>query len=401
MVARSSIGQLAIAAASLTPQHTCVDALEYFASHPEQDLLPIVSEGLPVGLVVRQSFVERFSRPFQHELFGSKSCSLFMDRAPLLADENESIAELGAMAATEPRRAIQHGLIVTANGRYVGTCSGPTLMRALADVQVARSRQVLEGIRYASRIQRAFLHTSNENLAEHLPQHRVFWEPRDLVGGDYYFCRGDQDRVLVAVLDCTGHGVPGALMTMIMSAKLEASISDVDSWRPSDILASINRRARAALGQRHSKDIEDDGPDDGPDDGMDASIVLIDRRERRLQFAGARLPVFVAYAGQPSWNCLPAGRAGVGYADTPDDSEWPISETPLEAGMRVAIATDGMFDQVGEARAIAYGKARFANSLGTGSRELDANFEATLMRYRQWQGNQARRDDATLLMFEV
>lgn len=401
----SSIGQLAIACPSLSPRHTCVAALDYFSSHPGYDILPIVKDDLPVGLIARHSFVERFARPFQHELFGNKSCSLFMDRAPLVVDEHDSVSEVGAVAASDSRRALQDGLIITAKGRYLGTCSGPALMQVLADMQVARSRQVLEGISYASRIQRAFLHTSNENLSTYLPHHQVFWEPRDMVGGDYYFCRGDRDRVFVAVLDCTGHGVPGALMTMIMSANLEASIAEVDSWQPSEVLASINRRARAALGQRNRKQgelVSTEALDTVPDDGMDASVVLIDRARRRLQFAGARLPMFVSYAGHDSWICLPAGRPGVGYADTPDDTEWPISEAPLEDGMRVAIATDGLFDQIGEERAIAYGKARFASSLGkSAGAGLRGSFEETLSRYRQWQGNQARRDDATLLMFEV
>ncbi|MDY6945147.1 MAG: SpoIIE family protein phosphatase [Pseudomonadota bacterium] len=401
----SCIGQLAIACPSLSPRHTCAEALDYFSSHPGYDILPILADQQPVGLIARHSFVERFARPFQHELFGNKSCSMFMDRAPLVVDESASITDVGSVAASDSRRALQDGLIITSNGRYLGTCSGPTLLQVLADMQVARSRQVMEGISYASRIQRALLHTSNENLATHLPHHQIFWEPRDLVGGDYYFCRGDQDRVFVAVLDCTGHGVPGALMTMIMSANLEASIADVDSWRPSDVLANINRRARAALGQRARAPGELESTaaaDTVPDDGMDASVVLIDRRERKLQFAGARLPLFVSYAGHDSWICLPAGRPGVGYADTPDDTEWPVSESPLEQGMRVAIATDGLFDQIGEQRAIAYGKARFAVSLGVAAGSgLQSNFEDTLSRYRQWQGNQMRRDDATLLMFEV
>lgn len=395
------IGQLAIACPSLTPRHTCVEALDYFSNHPDYDILPIVSDERPVGLITRHLLLERFSRPFQHELFGNKSCALFMDQQPLLVDEADSIATVGAVAASDSRRALHAGVIITARGKYLGTCTGPTLMQVLADMQVERSRQVLEGIRYASRIQRAFLHTSNEHLAEHLPQHRIFWEPRDIVGGDYYFCRGDQDRVFVAVLDCTGHGVPGALLTMIMSANLESSIAEVDSWDPGALLASINRRARAALGQRQRAP-GDDVAEDASDDGMDASLVLIDRRKGRMQFAGARLPVFVSYASRDSWICLPSGRPGVGYADTPDDTEWPISETPLEEGMRVALATDGLFDQIGEARAIAYGKARFAQSLGAATGVgLQDNFEATLSRYRQWQGSQTRRDDATLLMFEV
>ncbi|WP_175597110.1 SpoIIE family protein phosphatase [Peristeroidobacter soli] len=395
------IGQLATTGPALTPRHTCVEALDYFSGHPSHDILPIVNEDRPVGLITRHVLLERFSRPFQHELFGNKSCSLFMDKKPLLVDEDDSIATVGAVAASDSRKALQDGVIVTSKGKYSGTCSGPTIMQVLADMQVERSRQVLEGVRYASRIQRAFLHTSNENLAEHLPQHQVFWEPRDMVGGDYYFCRGDRDRVFVAVLDCTGHGVPGALMTMIMSANLEASIAEVDCWDPSALLANINRRARAALGQRQRPQ-SDGAANECSDDGMDASLVLIDRRKGRLQFAGARLPVFVSYAGHDSWVCLPAGRPGVGYADTPDDTEWPISETPLEKGMRIALATDGLFDQIGETRAIAYGKARFAQSLGAASGAgLQDNFEETLSRYRQWQGSQSRRDDATLVMFEV
>lgn len=401
----SSIGQLASACASLSPERTCSEALAYFTANPGQEALPVVEDGRPVGLIVRNAFVERFARPFHHELFDGKSCAIFMDRAPLIVDHAASVGDVGTSAATNYRRALSDGLIVTDDGQYTGVCTGQALVRALADMQMARSRQILESVRYASRIQRAFLHTSNESLAAHLPLHQIFWEPRDGVGGDYYFCRGDDDRVFVAVLDCTGHGVPGALMTMIMSANLETSIAEVDSWLPSEVLASVNRRARAAIGQglrRHAGLEATAQRDSVPDDGMDISAVLIDRRSGKLQFAGARLPMFVSYPRQDSWVCFPAARPGVGYADTPDDTEWPMSEAPLEHGMRIAIATDGMFDQIGGERAIAYGKARFASSLGgrNGS-ALHSHFEATVSRYRQWQGAQTRRDDATLLMFEV
>lgn len=401
----SSIGLLASACPSLSPEHTCAEALAYFASNPAQDVLPIVENQRPVGLIVRHSFVERFARRFHHELFDNKRCAIFMDDAPLIVDYSASISAVGASAAGEFSQAMQHGLIVTQDGRYFGVCTGPALLQALAGMERARSRQILESVRYASRIQRALLHTSNENLSACLPSHQVFWEPRDMVGGDYYFCRGDEDRVFVAVLDCTGHGVPGALMTMIMSANLEASIGEAESWQPSDVLAKINRRARAALGQGgrgHAEPAASAQSDSVPDDGMDASAVLIDRRSGKLQFAGAKLPLFVSYARQSSWICFPAGRPGVGYADTPDDTEWPVAEVPLEDGMRIALATDGIFDQIGGERAIAYGKSRFTSSLKThDGAALRDHFEETLARYRQWQGDELRRDDATLLMFEV
>src|SRR5262249_32880192 len=159
----------------------------FFVAHAERDVVAVVKDGSPVGLITRTQFVERFARPFHHELFDNKSCTLFMDAEPLVVERRDLIADVGARVATHARKALHDGFGAASPGRHFGSGTGQSLVHALADIQLARSRQILESVRYASRIQRALLHASNERMASCLSEHHVFWEPRDGVGGDYYF----------------------------------------------------------------------------------------------------------------------------------------------------------------------------------------------------------------------
>jgi serine phosphatase RsbU (regulator of sigma subunit) len=269
----------------------------------------------------------------------------------------------------------------------------------LAELQLTRSRQLLDSIHYARRIQRALLQTSDQELSQALPRHRIRWEPRDTVGGDYYFCRSAGARVLVVVLDCTGHGVPGALMTMIVTASLEAAVAETPSLQPAAILNSVNRRIRQALGQK--------GPPTGiasatPSDGMDAAVLLLDGDAGELQFSGASIPLFMRLPGDSGWICLPAARGGVGYPEIADSTEWPTSRHRITPGLRFAMATDGLLDQIGGPQRIAYGRKRLLAALTAGQQlPLEEQFTHTWLQLEEWQGREAQRDDMTLLMAEV
>ena len=114
--------------------------IERFAADLELDVLPVVHEGQPVGMINRHSMIDRFARPFRKELFGRKSCELFMDHAPLIVDQHASVQELALMLALAPKHYLADGFVVTGNGVYLGVGSGHDLIATITEMQISAAR---------------------------------------------------------------------------------------------------------------------------------------------------------------------------------------------------------------------------------------------------------------------
>lgn len=115
-------------------------AIARFEADPELDVLPVVCNGQPVGMINRHSLIDRFARPFRRELFGKKSCELFMDQAPLIVDEHATIQELAMMLALAPKHCMLDGFIITGEGRYLGVGSAHDLMATITEMQISAAR---------------------------------------------------------------------------------------------------------------------------------------------------------------------------------------------------------------------------------------------------------------------
>ena len=144
-------------------------------------------------------------------------------------------------------------------------------------------KQINDSIDYASLIQRAIL--PDQQLRQALGEHYfVIWQPRDVVGGDFYVCRTERERYLLGVVDCAGHSVPGALMTMLARSALDHAMSQVGIDAPASILCHTDRAMRDML--QHC---------DQPRalaTSLDAGLVFIDRERRSLRYAGAKISLY-------------------------------------------------------------------------------------------------------------
>ena len=114
--------------------------LERFSANSMLRVIPVVQQGIPVGLINRSSFTDHFVKPFQRELLGKKPCSLSMHEAPLLVEKNMPIEELGHFIADADERHFNNGFIITDQGRYLGVASGQDLLRELTQLQIAAAR---------------------------------------------------------------------------------------------------------------------------------------------------------------------------------------------------------------------------------------------------------------------
>jgi serine phosphatase RsbU (regulator of sigma subunit) len=148
---------------------------------------------------------------------------------------------------------------------------------------------MLQSIRYAKRIQDAIL-PPIEILKNNFSDFFIFYRPRDIVSGDFYWFHETEDLIIIAVADCTGHGVPGAFMTMMGHDLLNQAIVDKEIYSPELILTEVDKRV--VYNTQHGGE-----GDTKRNDGMDMSVCVIDRKKHQIQYAGAKSPIFLVRNG--------------------------------------------------------------------------------------------------------
>ena len=381
----------------VSPADTNGTVREVFDKNRDLISLPVVEGKRPLGLIKRHTFQSEMAKPFRKELHERKSCLAFMDAQPLVVQADTTIEHTASLVVQSQSNALADGFLIERNGEYLGIGFGLDLMRLVADMQQARNRQIMQSIDYASVIQRAMLRTSLDTLNAELADATIVWEPRDVVGGDFFLCAKFDDGVFFALADCTGHGVPGAFMTLISSSWLSQALEHDGPRDPARLLGVLNRRVKQSLGQIGMTDTGDQS-----DDGLDAVAIWIDRAERQLTYASARMPLHTLRAGAENVTTHDSDRTGVGYVATPVEHRWRNHSLAFASGDILLAATDGLTDQIGGSRNIAFGKRRLREHV-LACREQPAREQAgsILQALRQYQGAQRRRDDVAMLCLRL
>jgi sigma-B regulation protein RsbU (phosphoserine phosphatase) len=395
----------------ISPAQTNDDVFNIFAEYKEIIGLPVVENGNPVGLINRNIFMDGMAKPFHRDLFNRKSCIAFMDKEPLVVPENMSIQDLSFQVVNSGKKTLNDGFIITNNdGQYLGVGTGEDLVRVVTNLQAEKNRLVMESISYASVIQKSFLRSSKEDLNACLKDFYMHWEPRDKVGGDYYFCKRFDDGFFFALIDCTGHGVPGAFMTLIMASFIDHILLEDNRHDPAGALSIMNKKVKTALGQIEDKEslVPEESKfikmisKDGSDDGMDAAFFWVSQQTGKIIYAGAKTPIFYIGENDQEVSIVDPDRKGVGYVDTPYDFTWTNKEISISQGMSVYLTTDGIIDQIGGPKNIAFGKKRYASILLEHHAKPMLEQEEILMTaFYEYQGKQKRRDDVSLMGFKL
>ncbi|MGC1329944.1 SpoIIE family protein phosphatase, partial [Pseudomonas sp.] len=366
--------------------------MDIFTSQKDMTCLAVVEGTRPIGLINRNIFLSQMSRPFHRELYDKKSCIAFMDKEPLIVDEQMSIEALTFKTVEYGEKALSDGFVVTRAGEFAGLGNGLQLMAVVAAMQAQKNRQMMQSIEYASVIQRAMLRASRDALKSILDDAALLWEPRDVVGGDFYHFCAYPDGWFGAIADCTGHGVPGAFMTLIASSSLTQALAQCGPRDPARLLSAVNRSVKELLGQ-----VEGMNEHPESDDGLDAAFFWFDSARQVLSFAGARLSLSVLHPDAEQVQTLAGQRMGVGYVASELDYQWQAYQVPMQPGSLILIATDGLTDQIGGPRSIAFGKRKACDTLLAQRQAPAASIcQALQVALASWQGTQARRDDLTL-----
>ncbi|MBF0525542.1 MAG: SpoIIE family protein phosphatase [Deltaproteobacteria bacterium] len=251
-------------------------------------------------------------------------------------------------------------------------------------------RQVLDSIRYAGRIQRAVL--PSESIAKRVfPQYMVIWEPRDVVGGDIYWCRTWGDGHLLMLGDCTGHGVPGAFMTLIANGALDQAMQKVKPGDPADLIGHMHRLMQTWLGQ--DTDIGDS------DDGIEVGACYLQPGSPQIVFAGARFSLFYFDRSEEVVE-VTGEKKGIGYRAVPHAAAFTNKLIDVAPGRRFFLTTDGIIDQIGGEKRRGFGKKRFTKLItDLADVPLPEQGKYFIEELSNYQGGEKRRDDVSIIGF--
>lgn len=251
---------------------------------------------------------------------------------------------------------------------------------------------IRSSIDYASRIQRSVLPPPSELLKMMVKEYFVLWKPRDVVGGDIYWCREWGQGTLVILADCTGHGVPGAFMTLISSGALDLGIPDVPVGDPAALIRRMHQLIQTVLGQ--------DSDTGQSDDGLELGLCYIHPHRDRITFAGAGFPLFKLNGEKVE--IIKGNKIGIGYRYIAFDSTWMNRDIEVLDGDSFYMSSDGIFDQIGGPKRMGFGKKRFRKLL-TSIQDIPINGqgEKIYQEFEKYQGKEKRRDDVSAIGFKL
>ena len=264
-----------------------------------------------------------------------------------------------------------------------------SLINARTEELVRTRDEIDSSIRYAARLQNALLPKQYPGDISF----KVHWRPRDLVGGDIYFVHSLPDRVYIAVVDCTGHGVPGAFLSIIARSVLERAIDEREIQNAGDYLTKAHGLVMETLSQQ-------DNAKEKIDEGFDGGVCIYHRKERRLEFAGAKSSLF--WVNDKGAEEIKGDRKSVGSSRSGGAFQFNTHAVENPKGAFVML-TDGITDVMSaEDRPIAFGRRRvlrtLQNSPQTTPEGLVSNIMTNVDLYR---GGAPYRDDLTLLAFSI
>ena len=261
------------------------------------------------------------------------------------------------------------------------------------------NQQISDSIDYASRIQRSLL-PIDEALKQCLNDYTIIWQPKDVVGGDFYWHKTIGDRDYLVIMDCTGHGVPGAFMTLIATSTLEqiaaATLAGLDRSEftpdPAEILQNLHEGVCEQLHQVGSGSLSNDG--------LDAIIMAIPHDKSMMECCGAHIDLFTISPDMDVTRYR-GNKTSLGYQNTGEALPLKTIQIPMDQHLTFAITTDGIPTQIGESIRRSYGNKRITEIIAQADDNSPAKISRALLRdFRQWQGKEDRRDDLTLLVFK-
>jgi serine phosphatase RsbU (regulator of sigma subunit) len=250
-----------------------------------------------------------------------------------------------------------------------------------------KNKEITDSITYAKRLQNAIM-PSESLIKEHLPDSFIFYKPKAIVAGDFYWMNVSADRsnILFAVADSTGHGVPGAMVSIVCSNALNRSVNEFGLTDPGKILDKTRELVLETFATS----------DEDVTDGMDISLVSIEGT--RIRWAGANNPLWYIRSGE--FGEITAHKQPIGKTD--DASTFPTHTIELGKGDMVYLITDGYPDQFGGPKGKKFKYQNLKNLfIEIHSKPVDQQLSELNSTFDTWKGGLEQVDDVTIVGLKI
>ncbi|HAF27847.1 MAG TPA: hypothetical protein DCG75_02265 [Bacteroidales bacterium] len=263
------------------------------------------------------------------------------------------------------------------------------IQRDLANQQ---KKDITDSIEYAKRIQSALLPPLNF-IKRNLPEHFILFKPRDIVSGDFYWMMNKDGKIIIAAADCTGHGVPGAFMSMLGTAFLNEIVTKIVenkhiySLQANEILNQLRNYIIDSLHQT--------GAENESKDGIDMSLCIIDSEKQKIQFAGAHNPLYIIRNNK--LEVIKGDRMPVSIHKNANES-FTNHEINLNANDLIYLFSDGYYDQIGGPQHRKFMSRKFQELLlEIHQNPMETQKEILNKTIEDWRGDYMQLDDILVI----
>jgi serine phosphatase RsbU (regulator of sigma subunit) len=357
------------------------------ASFPEQNPSPIIEIDLERNITYfnpacANNFPEFEALKLAHPVM--KPMEEFHERLKNKEIDNYSVElKIGERYFTQRGRFLpKHGVIRVFNLDITQQKESEELIRE-------KNKDITDSINYARKIQQAIL-PSEDLLLKTYPDSFVLYKPKDIISGDFYWYHPTEKHLLFACADCTGHGVPGALMSMIGSNIIGHIIHEKEIIAPEDALLELDKRIRKSLKQ-------DEEPESR--DGMDISFCSLEHKKMLLRYAGANRPLAIIRNGELIEHAPSKFPIGGQFNA---DKQFAGNSIQLKKNDRIYLFTDGITDQFGGPLGKKLMKKRFYSFLVEISQmSMQEQKEKIFAFFSGWKGELEQVDDVLVMGIRI
>jgi serine phosphatase RsbU (regulator of sigma subunit) len=264
-----------------------------------------------------------------------------------------------------------------------------TEQKRIAAIIERKNRDITDSINYARKIQDALLPEGGE-AAQFFRDQFEFYLPKDIVSGDFYWFDKTEEHFIAACADCTGHGVPGAMMSMLGVNFLSQIVNDSNVRSPEDALGILDRKITRMLRQENEKT--------ETRDGMDIALFAVDKKTKTLNYSGANRPLVMIRDGQLTE--FSANKFPIGGTAVPGGKNFKGHQIDLQEGDCFYLFTDGYADQFGGPHGKKYMRKRFLGLL-TEIHQLPMPEQKSRIQgeFEQWKDKTEQVDDVLVIGF--
>ncbi len=249
----------------------------------------------------------------------------------------------------------------------------------------AKNLSITESINYAKRIQDAAL-PRVEEIKESIPDSFIYFKPRDIVSGDFYWFVKEENKIIVTAADCTGHGVPGAFMSLIGNDLLNEIVTARGVIESDKILNELHDSVRKALRQEENRSR----------DGMDLALCVIDTEAKTLQFSGAKNPL--VYFKNGEMTVIKGDKYPIGGVQFQVDRHYTRHEVDLSEPIMVYLFSDGYQDQFGGEKSEKFMSKNFKLLLQEiHEKPVEEQKRILDEKFKSWKGSRSQIDDILIM----